>query len=286
MGAGPSSCIASESFKNYRKGGAMGDTDEDTATDSATDAINTSDDEGTDANAEDSDESGSGITSASGMSINLEPLDLVWAKCRGYPWYPALIINPKMPRTGYFHNGVPIPVPPQDVLQLADSHTRPHYLILFFDTKRTWQWLPRDKLEPLGVNTELDKTKLVQSKKAGERKAVKKAYEEAILHRCRVTGETVDLAQVHQGQENGDEGASKEKEADKKPEKEDSKKEEKTKKEEKGGRKEEKSKEESTKGGREEQRKKEDHKKKDDKGKHGGDQDSDTKDKRADERKK
>ena len=86
-----------------------------------------------------------------------------------------------MPRTGYFHNGVPIPVPPQDVLQLADSHTRweelcndlattkdtkhrliyhlvpishshlnvyrPHYLILFFDTKRTWQWLPRDKVQ-------------------------------------------------------------------------------------------------------------------------------------------
>ena len=46
------------------------------------------------------------------------------------------------------------------------------------------------------MNTELDKTKLVQSKKASERKAVKKAYEEAILHRCRVTGETVDLAQV------------------------------------------------------------------------------------------
>ena len=46
------------------------------------------------------------------------------------------------------------------------------------------------------MNTELDKTKLVQSKKASERKAVKKAYEEAILHRCLVTGETVDLAQV------------------------------------------------------------------------------------------
>ena len=36
------------------------------------------------------------------------------------------------------------------------------------------------QLEPLGVDTELDKTKLVQSKKAGERKAVKKAYEEVL----------------------------------------------------------------------------------------------------------
>ena len=131
-------------------------------------------------------ETDSGDENYSGMSaanITLEPLDLVWAKCRGYPWYPALIINPKMPRTGYFHNGVPIPVPPQDVLSLAESHTKPHYLILFFDNKRTWQWLPRDKLEPLGVDTELDKSYLIQSKKASERKAVKKAYEEAILHR-------------------------------------------------------------------------------------------------------
>merc|ERR1712029_1109024 len=147
---------------------------------------------------DDDSDSGSGDESYAGMSaanITLEPLDLVWAKCRGYPWYPALIINPKMPRTGYFHNGVPIPVPPQDVLSLAESHTKPHYLILFFDNKRTWQWLPRDKLEPLGVDTELDKSYLIQSKKPSERKAVKKAYEEAILHRCRVTGETVDLSQ-------------------------------------------------------------------------------------------
>ena len=43
-----------------------------------------------------------------------------------------------MPRTGYFHNLVPIPVPPEDVLALADNHTSPMYLVLFFDAKRTW----------------------------------------------------------------------------------------------------------------------------------------------------
>jgi len=177
-------------FQTYRQGGAL-DTDTDTGAESANELLSTSSDD--DSSSDSGDESYAGM---SALDIPLEPLDLVWAKCRGYPWYPALIINPKMPRTGYFHNGVPIPVPPVEVLNLAESHTRPHYLILFFDNKRTWQWLPRDKLEPLGVDTELDKSKLVQSKKPGERKAVKKAYEEAILHRCRVTGETVDLGQA------------------------------------------------------------------------------------------
>ena len=45
-----------------------------------------------------------------------------------------------MPRTGYQHNGVPIPVPPFDVLKAL--HERPKiprlYLVLFFDNKRTW----------------------------------------------------------------------------------------------------------------------------------------------------
>jgi bromodomain and PHD finger-containing protein 1 len=71
----------------------------------------------------------------------------------------------------------------QDVLDMASTHSSPHYLILFFDVKRTWQWLTRDKLEPLGVQSDCDKAKLAQSKKPAERKAVKKAYEEAILHR-------------------------------------------------------------------------------------------------------
>ena len=41
-----------------------------------------------------------------------------------------------MPKTGYLHNGVPIPVPPAEVLdvQLDDRA----FLVLFFDSKRTW----------------------------------------------------------------------------------------------------------------------------------------------------
>lgn len=112
---------------------------------------------------------------------SLEALDLVWAKCRGYPSYPALvrhkwtrimsadyfnnifcrlitvtsntplaticlqIIDPKMPREGVFHRGVPIPVPPLDVLKLGEQMTqeaREHlFLVLFFDNKRTWSVL-------------------------------------------------------------------------------------------------------------------------------------------------
>ncbi|KAK2582582.1 hypothetical protein KPH14_004870 [Odynerus spinipes] len=112
----------------------------------------------------------------------LEALQLVWAKCRGYPWYPALIIDPNTPR-GTVHKGVPIPAPPDDVLALANNYKEPVFLVLFFDTKRTWQWLPGEKLEKLGVFQELDESKLIESRKPADRKAVKKAYQEALHYR-------------------------------------------------------------------------------------------------------
>jgi len=185
---------AGGSFQSYRRGGDMPPEttdDDDTVTDSAVGATS---EDGEETDESDSDAEGGGRNALT-ANMTLEPLDLVWAKCRGYPWYPALIINPKMPRTGYLHNGVPIPVPPQDVLDMASTHTTPHFLILFFDAKRTWQWLQRDKLEPLGVHFDMDKAKLVQSKKASERKAVRKAYEDAVQHRCRVTGENASISE-------------------------------------------------------------------------------------------
>ncbi|XP_069822940.1 peregrin isoform X4 [Dendropsophus ebraccatus] len=122
----------------------------------------------------------------------LEALDLVWAKCRGYPSYPALIIDPKMPREGVFHHGVPIPVPPVDVLKLGEQMTQEAqehlYLVLFFDNKRTWQWLPRTKLVPLGMNRELDKEKMLEGRKSNIRKSVQIAYDRAMQHRNKVHG--------------------------------------------------------------------------------------------------
>ncbi|XP_067632204.1 bromodomain-containing protein homolog isoform X2 [Eurosta solidaginis] len=117
----------------------------------------------------------------------LEPLQLVWAKCRGYPWYPALILDPKTPK-GFVYNGVPLPAPPQDVLALRKNYTEDVvFLVLFFDVKRTWQWLPANKLEILGIDKRLDQQKLVESRKPTERKAVKKAYQDALHYQSQVS---------------------------------------------------------------------------------------------------
>lgn len=52
------------------------------------------------------------------------------------------IIDPEMPEEGLLHNGVPIPVPPKDVLCLGEQRQEETnerlYLVLFFDNKRTW----------------------------------------------------------------------------------------------------------------------------------------------------
>lgn len=63
--------------------------------------------------------------------------------------------------SGYVHKGVPIPSPPQEVLDLSKNYTEKVFLILFFDAKRTWQWLPAEKLELLGVDIARDESKVL-----------------------------------------------------------------------------------------------------------------------------
>ncbi|XP_074498964.1 bromodomain and PHD finger-containing protein 3 isoform X3 [Sebastes fasciatus] len=138
----------------------------------------------------DSDYTGKG-SQMSEDGAELEPLDLVWAKCRGYPSYPALIIDPEMPEEGLLHNGVPIPVPPKEVLCLGEQRQEDTnerlYLVLFFDNKRTWQWLPRDKVTPLGVDDTADKLRIMEGRKSSIRKSVQVAYDRAMIHQSRVS---------------------------------------------------------------------------------------------------
>ncbi|XP_018423739.1 PREDICTED: bromodomain-containing protein 1 isoform X2 [Nanorana parkeri] len=133
--------------------------------------------------------------SASANSTFLEPLKVVWAKCSGYPSYPALIIDPKMPRVGCHHNGVAIPIPPMDVLKTGEQmQTRAEeklFLVLFFDTKRSWQWLPKSKMVPLGIDETIDKLKMMEGRNSSIRKAVRVAYDRALNHLSRVQGESV-----------------------------------------------------------------------------------------------
>ncbi|CAB1314675.1 unnamed protein product [Coregonus sp. 'balchen'] len=97
-----------------------------------------------------------------------------------------LVVDPDMPQEGLLHNGIPIPVPPGDVLKLGERRQKAtgerHYLVLFFDTKRTWQWLPRDKLLPMGMDDTVDKLRLMEGKKPSVRKSVHTAYDRAMIH--------------------------------------------------------------------------------------------------------
>ncbi|XP_020947015.1 bromodomain-containing protein 1 isoform X3 [Sus scrofa] len=131
----------------------------------------------------------------------LEPLKVVWAKCSGYPSYPALIIDPKMPRVPGHHNGVTIPAPPLDVLRIGEHmQTKADeklFLVLFFDNKRSWQWLPKSKMVPLGIDETIDKLKMMEGRSSSVRKAVRVAFDRATTHLSRVHGEPAsDLSDV------------------------------------------------------------------------------------------
>ncbi|XP_042638730.1 bromodomain-containing protein 1 [Orycteropus afer afer] len=144
---------------------------------------------------------GSIWTSTDAAASVLEPLKVVWAKCSGYPSYPALIIDPKMPRVPGHHNGVTIPAPPLDVLKIGEHmQTKSEeklFLVLFFDNKRSWQWLPKSKMVPLGIDETIDKLKMMEGRNSSIRKAVRIAFDRAMNHLSRVHGEPVsDLSDI------------------------------------------------------------------------------------------
>lgn len=146
---------------------------------------------------------------------------MIWFISSGFFFYSCRIlqiIDPDMPQEGLLHNGVPIPVPPLDVLRLGEQRQEEAgeklYLVLFFDNKRTWwdllpfifslravwvfdpsfvpfrrQWLPQDKVLPLGVDDTADKLRMMEGKTTSIRKSVQVAYDRAMIHLSRVREE-------------------------------------------------------------------------------------------------
>lgn len=51
------------------------------------------------------------------------------------------------------------------------------------------QWLPRDKVFPLGVDDTVDKLKMMEGRKTSIRKSVQVAYDRAMIHLSRVQGD-------------------------------------------------------------------------------------------------
>ena len=65
------------------------------------------------------------------------------------------------------------------------------------------QWLPRDKIEPLGIDSRLDEHKLIESKKPAKRKNVQEAYKRAIAFRHRLeVGENSEGEMLDDSSEN------------------------------------------------------------------------------------
>ncbi|CAG2116823.1 unnamed protein product [Medioppia subpectinata] len=109
----------------------------------------------------------------------LESMDLVWAKCKGYPWYPALVVDPDTSDGPY--------KVPERVLRTRPAPTLgvDHYLVNYFDEYRLWQWLSRKRLFPIGMDADIDRKKLIECPEEGERKAVKMAFKRALKFMAR-----------------------------------------------------------------------------------------------------
>uniref|UniRef100_A0A096MCP2 Bromodomain containing 1b n=1 Tax=Poecilia formosa TaxID=48698 RepID=A0A096MCP2_POEFO len=126
-------------------------------------------------------------------SFVLEPLKLVWAKCSGYPWFPALIVNPRVRRTSCQHSRVELPIPPLDVLRAGEQmqfrSAEKLFLVRFFDSKRNWQWLPRSKMAPFGISQSLDRVKLMEARASSIRRTVRLAFDRAMKQLNAVRGD-------------------------------------------------------------------------------------------------
>ena len=120
------------------------------------------------------------------------PGDVAWAKTKGYPWYPAMIITkdcqPAEEPSVYFQNLIP----PEAVSALRSKFTIPVHLVRFFDKRKNWQWLPRSKLDKIGADQKFDKERIGSVRQSILRKDIKRAYESALHQRRTALQKTLD----------------------------------------------------------------------------------------------
>ncbi|TRY82279.1 hypothetical protein DNTS_009381 [Danionella cerebrum] len=97
-----------------------------------------------------------------------------------------LASDPQLHRAGCQLKEEYIPSPPRDVLRLGElmqfRSKEKLFLVRFFDSKRNWQWLPKSKMVPFGIDKTVDKRKLLEGRTSGIRKAVQSAFTRAMNH--------------------------------------------------------------------------------------------------------
>jgi hypothetical protein len=97
-----------------------------------------------------------------------------------------LIFNPELGADEpLLHGDEELPQPTPDIINIGEnlnqSQPRAFNLVLFFDARRTWQWLPRDKIALLGKDNDFDSRKKMEGRTAALRRSVQKAYDRATL---------------------------------------------------------------------------------------------------------
>lgn len=73
----------------------------------------------------------------------------------------------------------------------ACKHAQPEVAVLSDSWNlcvwRCRQWLPREKVTPLGVDDTADKLRIMEGRKSSIRKSVQVAYDRAMIHQSRVS---------------------------------------------------------------------------------------------------
>ncbi|XP_063931582.1 bromodomain and PHD finger-containing protein 3-like [Zophobas morio] len=107
------------------------------------------------------------ITNESELACSISPKQnsaIVWAKQDTFPYYPAKIVKPPFRRI------------PQAVLKA--EHEKSSCLVLYFDKRKTWGWIPEKKIRPLG-RKEAD-LEMLSKLKGHWKKNVRIAYNKAL----------------------------------------------------------------------------------------------------------